>query len=130
MSDARLVLEDYVRGGKVMQLATTGPDRHPYVNNLWYAAMLRPDRLLFISRPERVHCQNIRANPRVAGAILAIELHDPSQPVQGITFTAQARELSVTGIDEQINAFNKLVSKDVAAFNKQAAIAKLGAVGV
>jgi hypothetical protein len=100
--DARGLLEEYVRAGKVMQLATVDPDGRPYVNNLWFASTLRPDRLLFISRPNRLHCEYIRDRSDVAGAILAIELHDPSQPVQGVTFTGTARELPTTGIDEQI----------------------------
>lgn len=102
---ARTLLEDYVLGGKVMQLATTDGNGRPYVNNLWYAPALHPDRLYFISRPTRVHCDNVRRRPDVAGAILTIELADPSQPVQGVTFTAVARELPTTGIDAQIAVY-------------------------
>lgn len=105
--DARGLLEEYVRAGKVMQLATVDPDGRPYVNNLWFASTLRPDRLLFISRPNRLHCEYIRDRSDVAGAILAIELHDPSQPVQGVTFTGTARELPTTGIDEQIGVYQR-----------------------
>ena len=88
-----------------MQLATLDPDGHPYVNNLWFASTLRPDALLFISRPNRLHCEYIRHRPRVAGAILAIELDNPSRPVQGVTFTGTARELPTAGIDRQIETY-------------------------
>lgn len=105
--DSRHLLEEYVAAGKVMQLATLDPDGHPYANNLWFASTLRPDRLLFISRPNRAHCDYIRNRPHVAGAILAIDLHDPSQPVRGVTFTGTARELPTTGVDEQISAYQR-----------------------
>jgi uncharacterized protein YhbP (UPF0306 family) len=105
--DARLLLEEYITAGKVMQLATLDPDGRPYVNNLWFASTLRPDRLYFISRPNRRHCEYIRERPSVAGAILAIELVDPSQPVRGVTFTGTARELPTTGIDEQIGVYQR-----------------------
>ena len=105
--DARRLLEEYVATAKVMQLATLDPDGHPYVNNLWFAWTLRPDRLFFISRPTRLHCEYIRQRPNVAGAILAIELVDPSQPVRGVTFTGSARALPATGIDDQIGVYQR-----------------------
>lgn len=100
-------MEEYVVAAKVMQLATLDPDGRPYVNNLWCASTLRPDRLLFISRPTRLHCDYIRERPDVAGAILAIELHDPSKPVRGVTFTGVARELPTTGIEDQIDVYQR-----------------------
>ena len=102
---ARALVEEYVHSGKVMQLATIDDDGHPYVNNLWYAPSLHPDRIYFISRPTRVHCANIRGRNDVAGAILAIELTDPSQPVRGVTFTGTAQELDIIGIDQQISVY-------------------------
>ena len=102
MADARDLLEDYVRSGKVMQLSTLDDEGAPYVNNLWFASSLRPDRLYFISRPARLHCANIRSRPRVAGAILTIALENPKQPVRGVTFTGTAVELPTTNIDAQI----------------------------
>jgi len=103
--DPRQLLEDYLRTAKVMQLATLDDDGAPYANNLWFASAVAPDRLFFISRPDRVHCANIRRASRVAGAVLNIDLTDPSQAVRGVTFTATARELPITGIDEQIRAY-------------------------
>ncbi len=74
MADVRELLEAYVHMGKVMQLATLDEHGDPYVNNLWFADAFSPDRLYFISRPTRVHCENVRQRGRVAGAVLAIEL--------------------------------------------------------
>jgi uncharacterized protein YhbP (UPF0306 family) len=105
VEDARKLLEDYVSAGKVIQLATLDSSGAPVVCNLWYARAFEPDRLWFMSRPNREHCANLRADPRVAGAILAIELHGIEQDVRGVTFTGHARELPTIGIDEQIAGY-------------------------
>jgi uncharacterized protein YhbP (UPF0306 family) len=93
------MLKKYVRDGKVMQLSTLDESGAPYVSNLWFASSFEPDRLLFISRPARAHCENIRARGRVAGAIVAIELAGLGQAVRGVTFTGTAVELPVDGVD-------------------------------
>ncbi|MEV0650367.1 pyridoxamine 5'-phosphate oxidase family protein [Phytomonospora sp. NPDC050363] len=105
MSDARALLEEYVSAGKALQLATVDETGAPVVCNLWFASAFGPDRLWFISRPNRAHCVNLRADERVAGAILAIELEDLGQPVRGVQFVGTARELAVTGIDDDIAAY-------------------------
>ena len=105
MADLRHLLETYVRTGKVMQLSTLEEDGAPYVNNLWFAPTFAPDRLYFISRPTRVHSDNVRHRNRVAGAILAIELDGLGQAVRGVTFTGTAIELPTEGIDAQIAAY-------------------------
>jgi uncharacterized protein YhbP (UPF0306 family) len=105
VADLREMLADYVRAGKVMQLSTLDGDGAPYVSNLWFASAFDPDRLYFISRPNRAHCANIRLRDRVAGAILAIELHDLGQAVRGVTFTGTAEELPTLGIDDQIGVY-------------------------
>ncbi|MFG1928605.1 hypothetical protein [Cryptosporangium sp. NPDC048952] len=71
--------------------------------NLWFASAFGPDRIWFMSRPNREHCANIRADGRVAGAILAIELERIDQDVRGVTFLGQARELPTVAVDEQIS---------------------------
>jgi len=105
MSDARALLEEYVSAGKALQLATLDETGAPAVCNLWFASAFAADRLWFISRPDRAHCANLRADGRVAGAIVAIELSDLSQPVRGVQFTGTARELDVTGIEDDIAAY-------------------------
>lgn len=105
MPEPRELLEEYVADGKAMQLATLDQDGAPVVCNLWFAYRFGPDRLWFISRPNREHCANIRRESRVAGAVLAITLTDPGQPVRGVSFTGHAVELPTTGIDDQIAAY-------------------------
>ena len=105
MPDLRSMLESYVVSGKAMQLATLDEDGSPYVSNLWFASGFAPDRLWFISRPARAHCENIRRRRRVAGAILAIELDALGQAVQGVTFTGTAVELPTEGVGAQIAAY-------------------------
>ncbi len=105
MSELRELLEEYVTAGKALQLATLGANGAPAVCNLWFAYGFRPDRLWFISRPAREHCANIRRDPRVAGAVLAIDLVDPGHPVRGVSFAGHATELPTTGIETQIAAY-------------------------
>ncbi|WP_018350197.1 pyridoxamine 5'-phosphate oxidase family protein [Longispora albida] len=105
MGDARQILEDYVSGAKVMQLATVTEDGSPVVCNVWFASTLSPDKLYFISRPAREHSANIRRDGRVAGSILDIELDELGQEVRGVTYTGTARELPATGVDTEIGVF-------------------------
>ena len=68
----------------------------------------------------------VRLRAQLSGLTGAVSLGDyPPTDAAEAVYTELTEK-----IDEQINAFNKLVSKDVAAFNKQAATAKLGTVGV
>ena len=92
MSDHRRMLEQYVSEAKVMQLATVDESGAPQVCNLWFASSLAPDRLWFISRPDRHHCVQIRQDIRVAGAILNTTLDElGGTPVRGVTFTGRGR---------------------------------------
>ncbi len=75
------------------------------VCNPWYAYGLARDRLWFISRPTHAHCVNLRRDPRVGGAILAIELDQVGQPVRGVSFTGTGRQLPTTGVEAQIAAY-------------------------
>jgi hypothetical protein len=105
MATAREVLELYVADGKVMQLATLRADGSPAVSNVWYDAHFGPDLLRFISRNDRHHSVDIRADERVAGGIVAIRLDALGQAVRGVTFTGTARELPTVGVDAEIGAF-------------------------
>lgn len=105
MADARALLTEYVADGKALQLATLDPTGAPTVCNLWFASGFDPDRLWFISRPAREHCANLRRDPRVAGAVLAIELESLGQAVRGVSFTGAAAELPTSGIDDAIAAY-------------------------
>jgi uncharacterized protein YhbP (UPF0306 family) len=106
VATSRNVLEDYVRDGQLMQVATlTSPDAGPGLCSVWYDAHFGPDLLRFISRHDRHHSHAIRADPRVAGAIVAIPLTGLGQVARGVTFTGHAHELPVVGIDRQIGDF-------------------------
>jgi uncharacterized protein YhbP (UPF0306 family) len=91
--DGRLLLEEYVRAGMLMQVATTGRDGSPAVCQVWYHAEFDPDRLLFISHPGREHSASIRERPTVAGAVCAIPLTGLGQQVRGVTFKGDAFDL-------------------------------------
>lgn len=101
----RELLEEYVRGGKLMQLATVAGDGTPTVCSVWYAAEFRPDTLNFLSRSDRVHSRNIAVNSAVAGAIVDIPLEELGQVVRGVSFTGRATQLPATGIEAEIAAF-------------------------
>jgi hypothetical protein len=75
-----------------MQVATLAPDGSPAVCQVWYHAEFSPDRLLFISRPDRDHSGNIRDRAAVAGAICAIPLEGFGQQVRGVTFKGDAAD--------------------------------------
>lgn len=106
MIDTRRILEDYVAEAKVMQLATIDESGAPQVCNLWFASAMNPDRLWFISKPDRYHCAAIRRDVRVAGSILNTTLDElGGTPVRGVTFTGRGRQLPTTGVDEQIGAY-------------------------
>lgn len=95
MDTARTILEEYVRSGKLMQVATISDAGFPAVCHVWYRALFRPDRLYFISRHDREHSANIRGNQHVAGGIVSIPLAGLGQTVRGVTFKGCARELGI-----------------------------------
>jgi hypothetical protein len=107
MPTSRELLEQYVKSGKLMQLATLCADGSPMVCNVWYDAHFAPDLLRFISRHDRNHSANIRRDARVAGSIVAIHLEALGQPVTGVAFTGIARELGTVGVESEVEAFVK-----------------------
>jgi uncharacterized protein YhbP (UPF0306 family) len=101
---ARGVLEEYVSAGKLMQVATLSEDGRPALCNVWYNFRFGPDRLYFISRPDRDHSVNIRSRRDVAGGIVDLPLTGLGQKVTGVTFKGTATELD-TNSDDEIAAF-------------------------
>lgn len=120
MASARHLLEEYVRSGKLMQVATLTSDGSPAVCNVWYDAHFQPDVLRFISRHDRHHSEHIRNDARVAGSIIAIPLDALGQQVRGVTFTGRARELPCLGIDAEIDLFTRRWPASTAALNPDA----------
>jgi len=105
MPNERVLLEDYVLAGKLMQLASLNSDGSPVVCNVWYYAHFAPDVLRFISRYDRQHSRNVRIDGRVAGSIIAIPLEGLGQTVRGVTFTGVAHELPTRGVDGEVATF-------------------------
>ncbi|MFB7719536.1 pyridoxamine 5'-phosphate oxidase family protein [Nocardia sp. NPDC056100] len=97
--DERGLLEDYVSGGKLMQLSTIAEDGSPRVCSVWYLPRFGPDTLHFISRTDREHSRNISRNPAVAGAIIDIPIVELGQVARGVSFTGVSRELPGVGIE-------------------------------
>ena len=102
--NARMILEEYVCSGMLMQLATLCDDGSPSICNVWYSALFRPDRMYFISRHDRVHSANISRDGRVAGSIIAIPLTGLGQTARGVTFDGIACELGANA-EGEIEAF-------------------------
>lgn len=103
--NARDLLEEYVTGGKLMQITTLGSDGAPQTCSVWYVSHFASDALRWISRHDRVHSANVRVDSRVSGAIVSIPLEGLGQTVRGVSFVGQARELPVAGIDQEIAEF-------------------------
>ncbi|MEU0539636.1 pyridoxamine 5'-phosphate oxidase family protein [Nocardia sp. NPDC005978] len=103
--EERRLLEEYVAGGGLMQLATVGDDGTPRVCSVWYLPSFGPDRLHFISRRDRLHSKNIDGNPAVAGAIIDNPPAELGLTGRGVSFTGVARELPGTGNDDVAAAF-------------------------
>ncbi len=103
--DERELLEEYVADGGLMQLATVGEDGTPSVCTVWYVAAFRPDRLLFISRQDRLHSNNIRRDRSVGGAIVKDPPAELGLTGRGVSFTGYAKQLPGAGIDAEIALF-------------------------
>lgn len=103
--DERRLLEEYVAGGGLMQLATVGDDCTPRACSVWYLPSFGPDRLYFISRRDRVHSKNIDGNSAVAGAIIVDPPAELGLTGRGVSFTGTARQLPGTGNDAVAAAF-------------------------
>lgn len=102
----RQLLTKYVTTGKLMQVASIDADGMPMLCHVWYAATFSPDRLYFISRHDRDHSVNIRANSQVSGGIVAIELTGLGQKVQGVTFKGTATQLPIENLDASLALFH------------------------
>ncbi|WP_280383793.1 pyridoxamine 5'-phosphate oxidase family protein [Nocardia wallacei] len=101
----RELLEAYVAAAGLMQLSTLCEDGTPVVCTVWYVPTFAPDRLHFVSRTDRVHSNNIRRNPAVAGAILDDPPAELGRTARGVSFTGRAAQLPGTGVDAEIRAF-------------------------
>lgn len=86
-------IADFVNAGRLMQVATLNDVGRPQLCHVWYDFMEFPDRLVFVSRPARQHCGNLRRRPTVAGGIVVDVPAGLGDPVQGVSFSGQGQEL-------------------------------------
>jgi uncharacterized protein YhbP (UPF0306 family) len=87
----RTLVADYVRSGKLLQLATSA-NNLLWLCHVWYASTEAGDELFFTSNKARRHSQEIRHNPVVAGGVVATELEGLGQKVRGLCFEGRAYE--------------------------------------
>lgn len=92
-----------VEGNRYMTLATADADGRPWVTPVWYAPQW-PDALLWISRPDTRHSQNIAVRPE-----LAIVVFDSTVPVGGaeaLYLDARAEQLSGPELERAVAVFS------------------------
>src|SRR3954470_14232817 len=92
-----------VESNRYMTLATADADGRPWVTPVWYAPQW-PDGLLWISRPDTRHSQNLAVRPE-----LAIVVFDSTVPVGGaeaLYLDGRAEQLSGAVLDEAIAAYS------------------------
>lgn len=92
-ADPRRLLVDGVSAAALMQVATIGDGGFPAVCSVWFHSGFEPDRLYFVSRPDREHAINLRGDPRVAASIALEVPAGLGDRVRGATLTGLAREI-------------------------------------
>jgi uncharacterized protein YhbP (UPF0306 family) len=98
------LLREYLSDGKLMQVATVGRGGEPWLASVWYAADDQL-RLVFASNLARVHSEDIRANPMVSGAVVAMSLEGLGQRVRGVTFSGRANQCSGPDVEEAFHTY-------------------------
>jgi uncharacterized protein YhbP (UPF0306 family) len=106
-SEAKQVslLHEYLREGKLMQIATTDGADSVWLAHCWYAVDDQL-RLIFLSREDRVHSQHILRGSGVAGGIIAIDLEGLGQKIRGVTFAGKAELASDDVLDEAYETYS------------------------
>lgn len=89
----REILEAGITAATLMQVATLDRAGCPVMCHVWFRAGFRPDRLHFISRPDRNHSINIRNDSRVAAGIALAVPSGLGEPVRGVTLTGHAHQV-------------------------------------
>jgi hypothetical protein len=92
-----------VEGNRYMTLATADADGRPWVTPVWYAPEW-PEALLWISRPDTRHSQNLAVRPE-----LAIVVFDSTVPVGGaeaLYLDARAEQLSGAEMERGMAVFS------------------------
>jgi uncharacterized protein YhbP (UPF0306 family) len=117
MNDAELekIIREYVTKTPHMSLATVSGNK-PWVCEVHFAA--DDDlNLYFVSKPATRHCQEIEANPNVAGNI--VKQHALTESPNGIYFEGQAKAIEAS--PEEVNRYCEVLGRnadDLAAWLK------------
>jgi uncharacterized protein YhbP (UPF0306 family) len=96
--------KEYIKKGKLMQLATVKDDQ-PWIVNCWYTCD-DDFNFYFISGPNRRHSEELKNNPKVACSITPhYPLVELGQKVQGFMFEGIAEEVKGVSLTEIFNNF-------------------------
>jgi len=107
MIDVEKIIREYIDKTVHMSLATV-KDNKPWVCEVHFAYDDKLN-LYFVSRLDTRHCQEISANPFVAGNI--IRQHDLEELPHGIYFEGKA-EVIIDPSDEDISRYCKRLARD------------------
>ncbi|WP_147457015.1 pyridoxamine 5'-phosphate oxidase family protein [Micromonospora pisi] len=115
MPGDRELLEEYVRAGRLMQLASVRADGSPMVGNLWYDPCFDPDLLRFVARHDHWrggdghqvggHGAQGPGGGRVGGSIIAVPPDVRAGTVRGVTFTGTVRAVPQAAVPAAARAF-------------------------
>lgn len=86
------LIDSYLDSGKLLHL-TTVLNGIPWLSHIWYAKHGGWTDLVFTSNWQRRHSRELKANPAVAGGVVAIDLIGLGQKVRGLSFEGNAQEL-------------------------------------
>jgi hypothetical protein len=101
--DTAATARQLVERNRYMTLATADADGRPWVTPVWFAPQW-PDALLWISRPDTRHSQNLAVRPE-----LAIVLYDSTVPVgeaEALYLDARAAQLSGPELEASIVVYS------------------------
>lgn len=96
--DLKSLIEDYLKEGKLMQVATSKGNK-PWVASVWYVHDEKWN-LYFISKKHRRHSKEIIENPEVAGVIVTPHTKGSGEKVRGLQFNGVARETNGHEMDK------------------------------
>jgi hypothetical protein len=102
--DTAVAARRIVDANSYMTIATADVEGRPWASPVWYAPVT-PVELLWVSRPESRHSQNIAARPEIA--IVIFDSTVPIGAAEAVYLEAVAEQLSSDGLDEAIATFSE-----------------------
>ena len=92
------LIREYLATGQLMQVASSR-EAQPWQAHVWYAFSPDLKRLVFTSNKSRRHSADVRDNPMVSCAIVAIPLEGLGQKVRGLVLEGSASEAAGDDLD-------------------------------